>query len=66
MHIIAGSEHTPSAGVCAANGLIVIDIFSRFAWVKPLKSKRGDEITDVFTEIFKKDKPVKIQFDDGK
>jgi hypothetical protein len=46
--------------------LAVIDIFSRFTWAKPSKSKRGDEITDVFTEIFKKNKPVKIQFDDGK
>jgi IS30 family transposase len=46
--------------------LTVIDIFSRFAWVKPLKSKRGDEVTDVFTKIFKKNKPVNIQFDDGK
>ncbi len=46
--------------------LTVIDIFSRFAWAKPLKSKRGEEVRDLFVEIFKSDKPVKIQFDDGK
>jgi transposase InsO family protein len=46
--------------------LTVIDIFSRYAWAKPLKSKRGKEAKDLFEEIFKESKPAKIQFDDGK
>jgi hypothetical protein len=33
---------------------------------KTIKSKRGDEVTDVFFQILKKAKPVKIKFDDGK
>jgi hypothetical protein len=38
------------------NAVILIKaiIFSRFTWVKPLKSKHGDEVTDVFTESLKR------------
>ena len=46
--------------------LTVIDIFSRYAWAKPLKRKTGEEVTDRFKEIFKEAKPHKIQFDEGK
>ena len=46
--------------------LTITDIFSRYAWAKPLKSKRGEEVKDVFVDIFKEAKPEKIQFDDGK
>jgi len=45
--------------------LTVIDILSRYAWAKPLKSKRGDEVKDAFEDIFKEAMPEKIQFDEG-
>ena len=46
--------------------LTVIDIFSRYAWALPVKSKRGVDIRDSFKIIFKEAKPEKIQFDEGK
>jgi transposase InsO family protein len=44
--------------------LTVIDVFSRFAWALPLKTKRG-EVKNLFFKIFEKDTPQKIQFDEG-
>ena len=32
--------------------LTVIDLFSRYAWVRPLKSKRGEEVAKAFESIF--------------
>ena len=46
--------------------LTVIDIFSRYTWALPLKSKRGEEVRDLFVDIFEQAKPEKLQFDDGK
>jgi hypothetical protein len=43
-----------------------IFIFSRYAWALPLKSKRGEEVKDLFVEVFKEAKPEKVQFDEGK
>jgi hypothetical protein len=43
----------------------VIDIFSRYAWALPLKSKRG-EVKDLLVELLKEAKPEKAQFDEGK
>ena len=42
--------------------LYVIDLFSRYAWVVPLKDKKSDSITNAFQIIFKKSnrKPDKI------
>ena len=42
--------------------LYVIDLFSRYAWVVPLKDKKSDSITNAFQIIFKKSnrKPHKI------
>jgi transposase InsO family protein len=46
--------------------LTVIDIFSKFAIVKPLKSKKPSEIIGAFDEIFKSGaKPVALQTDRG-
>ncbi|XP_064647449.1 uncharacterized protein LOC135500132 [Lineus longissimus] len=50
--------------------LTVIDLFSRYAWAVPVKSKRGEEIRDAFKVIFREAKPVatipeKIKLDDG-
>ena len=47
--------------------LTVIDIFSRYAWARPLKTKRGDEVATAFKDIFKGGRiPKRIQTDQGK
>ena len=52
--------------------LTVIDIFSRYVWAFPLKSKTGEGVADAFKKIFKgedttvKASPEKIQFDEGR
>lgn len=52
--------------------LTVIDIFSRYAWALPLKSKKGEDVKNLFQEIFKEGVsgkpgvPEKLQFDEGK
>ena len=47
--------------------LTVIDIFSKFSWCYPLKSKKSEEIINSFKDIFKKSKrkPTRIQSDEG-
>ena len=47
--------------------LTVIDIFSRYAWVRPLKTKRGKEVAAAFKSIFDEGRiPKRIQTDQGK
>ncbi|MEL6930966.1 MAG: DDE-type integrase/transposase/recombinase, partial [Cyanobacteria bacterium J06600_6] len=47
--------------------LTVIDLFSRYAWARPLKSKRGDEVAKAFKEIFIEGRiPKRIQTDQGR
>ena len=47
--------------------LTVIDIFSRYAWVRPLKTKGGKEVAAAFKSIFKEGRiPSRIQTDQGK
>jgi transposase InsO family protein len=47
--------------------LTVIDVFSRYAWARALKTKKGVEIVQAFTEIFKQaGSPHYIQSDQGK
>jgi len=47
--------------------LTVIDCFSRYAWVEPLKTKTGLETSEAFKKIFKTGHiPLKIHFDEGK
>ena len=48
--------------------LTVIDIFSRYAWAKPLKNKTGYDVRNAFEQIFKESgrKPSKLQTDQGK
>lgn len=49
--------------------LVVIDVFSKFAWVEPIKSKTGKAVTEAFGKILKKAegrRPQKLQTDDGK
>ena len=45
--------------------LCVIDIFSKYAWVVPLKDKKGVSIVDAFQKILKESnrKPNKIWVD---
>ena len=47
--------------------LTVIDILSRYGWTRPLKSKRGIEVSKAFRSIFQEGrKPKRIQSDQGK
>ena len=47
--------------------LVVLDIFSRFAWARPLRTKTGREVCDALRDIFTKSgrKPSRIWSDDG-
>lgn len=47
--------------------LTVIDIFSRYAWARPLKSKRGEDVAHAFKTIFEEGRiPKRIQTDQGR
>lgn len=46
--------------------LVVIDIFSRFAWALPLKDKSAQSVTNAMKLILENDKPEKLQTDQGK
>lgn len=47
--------------------LTVIDILSRFAWARPLKSKQGVKVAHAFASIFDEGRiPKRIQSDQGK
>ena len=48
--------------------LCVIDVFSKFAWVVPIKDKTGTTLTQAFAFIFKssKRKPLSLQTDKGR
>ena len=47
--------------------LCVIDIFGKYAWVAPLKNKKGITITNAFQKILKESnrKPSKIMVDNA-
>jgi len=47
--------------------LCVIDCFSKFAWIEPLKTKTGLETRKAFEKIFEKGRiPTKLQVDEGR
>ena len=48
--------------------LTVIDIFSKYGWMRPLKDKKGESVADAFKDIMKasKRKPNKVWVDKGK
>ena len=47
--------------------LTVIDIFTRYAWARPLYSKRGQEVATAFKSIFDEGRtPRRIQTDEGR
>ena len=47
--------------------LVVIDCFSKFVWVKPMKTKTGQETAEAFDSIFKDfdEHPVSLMTDSG-
>ena len=48
--------------------LTIIDLFSRYAWARALKHKRGDDVTKAFKDVFETSgrKPQRLQTDEGK
>ena len=46
--------------------LTVLDLFSKYGWIVPLKTKTGLEVSKAFESIFKKAKPKKLWVDKGK
>jgi len=47
--------------------LMVIDIFSKYGWIKPLKNKSGNSVTEAFETILKEGrKPEYLSADKGK
>ena len=47
--------------------LTVIDVFSKYGWIKPLKDKKTESVSSAFDTIFKKSKrqPEKLWTDKG-
>lgn len=45
--------------------LLVIDIFSRYVWTVPLKSKKADEVIRAFSTVFEERKPKYLRTDKG-
>ena len=46
--------------------LTVIDIFSKFVWIVPLKRKTGQEVANAFSMILKERRPSKTWVDSGR
>ena len=48
--------------------LCVIDVFTKYSWVKPLKDKKGKAVINAFIEIMNQSnrKPNKLWVDQGK
>ena len=48
--------------------LLVIDIFNKYGWIKPLKDKKGETIVKALTDIFKESgrRPAKLWTDKGR
>jgi len=46
--------------------LTVIDIFSKYGWMIPLKNKTGTEVAGALQKVFKERKPEKHWVDKGK
>ena len=45
--------------------LLVIDIFSKYGWIIPLKNKRGKTVAEALKNIFEERKPEKLWTDKG-
>ena len=46
--------------------LTVIDIFSMFVWIVPLKRKTGQEVANAFSRILKERRPSSMWIDKGR
>ena len=46
--------------------LTVVDIFSKYGWMIPLKNKTGTEVASALQKVFKERKPEKLWVDKGK
>ena len=46
--------------------LSIIDVFSKYGWLVPLKDKKGATVRDAFRKIFKERVPEKLWTDKGK
>ena len=46
--------------------LLVIDTFSKYSYLIPLKNKKGETVADALKDIFKKRKPEKLWTDKGR
>ena len=46
--------------------LMVIDVFSKYGWSVPLKTKTGKEVASALQTIFKQNKPAKLWVDKGR
>ena len=48
--------------------LCVIDVFTKYSWVKPLKDKKGKTVLNAFIEIVNESnrKPNKLWIDQGR
>ena len=44
----------------------VLDIFSKFVWIVPLKRKTGQEVANAFSSILKERRPSKMWVDRGR
>ena len=46
--------------------LLVIDTFSKYGWIVPLKNKKGETVAKALKNIFKERKPEKLWTDKGR
>ena len=46
--------------------LMVLDLFSKYGWIVPLKTKTGLEVSKAFQRIFRQVKPKRLWVDKGK
>ena len=51
---------------CVKYLLAVIDVFSKYGWLIPLKDKTGKSVASALKTIFKERKPEKMWVDKGK
>ena len=65
---LAEMEWLPSKNRNAEYFLCVIDIFTKYAWVKPLKNKKDKAVLNVLIKIVNKSnrKPNKLWVDQGR
>ena len=45
--------------------ILVIDVFSKYGWIVPLKNKTGVNVADALNEIFKERRCAKMWVDKG-